>query len=153
MIIEIQKISAEGSTYQGELAPAILDLENDKFIQAHKPVQYDLRAEIVTDQVLVSGQIRTELDLLCVACAEFFSTIVQVSSFLRAYSIQSNLETIDLTDEIREEILLAVPYYPRGEVDEHERCKRCGRDTKQIGNVSPPADSPEIWDTLNRLQL
>lgn len=153
MIIDIQKISENGTTYSGELPKEAMDLEGEKFIRPHGPVTYELTAELVSDQLIVRGWVETVLDLMCVVCADFFSTKVAVSSFLRAYPIQTGLETIDLTDDIREELLLVVPYYPRGETDEQERCIECGRRVAKE-HSDPDADQPsDVWDPLNRLKL
>ena len=153
MIIHIPKISPDGSSYTGELPPESLDLKEDKFIQAKSPVRYSLNAEIVSDQVIVRGTVETELHLLCVVCAEFFSTTVRISSFLRTYAIQPGLETIDLTEDLREELLLQVPHYPRGDLDENECCKQCGRNLKNEATSPPPEHPPDAWNALNDLEL
>ncbi len=154
LIIDIQKISEDGSTYEGQLPPEILDLAEDKFIQPEGTVDYALTAQVVSDQLIVQGTIETQLRLCCVRCAEFFSTTVQLSSFLRAYTIQSSWETIDLSDDIREEILLMVPYYPKGEVDENEVCKECGKCMRsEEAESSAERDTSGVWDSLNQLQV
>ncbi len=153
MIIDIQKISAEGSTYSGDLPHDVLGLEGDKFIRPAGPVGYHLKAEIVSDQVIVSGELEAELELMCVVCADFFSTMIVISSFLRAYPIHSGLESIDLSADIREEILLAVPYYPRGEPEDRETCRRCGRNLRPGPDKPPPGDPSEVWGPLNRLKF
>lgn len=153
MIIEIHKISEGGSRYTGELPPESLDLEGDKFIRALVPVRYDLTAEIVSEQVIVQGAVETELDLLCVVCAEFFSTTVRVSSFLRAYAIESGMETLDLTEEIREDILLVIPHYPRGEPDETDHCRQCGKNLQKKEEPRAAESPSALWDPLNRLKL
>ena len=63
------------------------------------------------------------------------------------------METIDLTDEIREEILLEVPYYPRGERDENDVCKECGRAASELEIPPPPESGSGVWDSLNDLKL
>jgi hypothetical protein len=153
MIIEISRISAAGSVYRGSCPPAIMDLEGDRFIRVTRPIHYEIRVEIVSDQVLVQGTVETELDLMCVACAEFFSTTVRVSSFLRAYPIQSGLERIDLGPDFREELLLAVPPYPRGAVDEHDRCTVCQRVVKALFDPGASGTGPGgVWDSLDGLK-
>lgn len=153
MIIDIQKISEGGTTYEGEMPPEYLDLEGDKFIRPKGPVRYELSAEIVSDQIIVQGWVETELDLLCVVCAEFFSTTVRVSSFLRAYAIESGMERLDLTEDIREDVLLVIPHYPRGDVDETEHCRICGRNLRKKQKARSAESPAEIWDPLNRLKL
>lgn len=153
MIIEIAKISEQGSTYTGELPAEVMDLEGDKFIQPDGPVAYELNADVVSDQVIIQGWVEARLKLLCVVCADFFSTTVRVSSFLRAYPIEPGLEVIDLTGDIREDILLEVPHYPRGAADEQEQCRECGRDLKEKEPEPPAGSPPDLWNPLDQLKL
>ncbi len=154
MRIELAKISEGGSTYTGELPAEAMDLAGDRFIRPGGPIEYELTATIVSDQIIVTGWMETTLELLCVACAEFFSTSIRISSFLHAYPLQAGQETLDLTADIREDILLAVPLYPRGHVDDQERCMACGRDVRQLprlaGEETPP---PDCWGPLDNLKM
>ncbi len=154
MIIELPKIAEGGSTYDGELPSAIMDLDADKFVQPSGPVAYVLTAEIVSDQLIVTGQVETTLKLLCSVCADFFSTTIRVSSFLRAYPLEAGQEVVDLTEDIREDILLEVPNYPRGNIDEDGHCRTCGRDVKRLlGPDKGPEPPPDCWGPLDDLKM
>jgi len=153
LIIPIAKIQADGSSFKGELPPEALDLEGDRFIRPKVPIRYDLRAEIVSGQLLVQGTVETELDVLCSSCADFFSTSIQLSSFLHACAVDPGLEVVDLTEDIREDILLEVPNYPRGPLDECGCCLVCGRDMSKREDPGPEETPPETWAALNQLKL
>jgi uncharacterized metal-binding protein YceD (DUF177 family) len=153
LLIPIARISEDGSSFKGELPPEAMDLEGDRFIRPKGPIHYDLRAEIVSGQVLVQGTVETELDLLCAACADFFSTTIRLSSFLHAYAIDPDLEVLDLTEDVREDILLEVPHYPRGQLDELGCCMVCGRDASKQEVTRPAEAPPETWSVLDKLNL
>lgn len=112
MIIEIFKLSPEGSQLVGEDPGEILELENDKFAHAAGPVKYDLFAYMAPHELIVKGTLTAELSMLCGRCAEFFSTFITVSSFLHAYPVAEGVDKVDLTPDIREDILLEIPSYP-----------------------------------------
>jgi uncharacterized metal-binding protein YceD (DUF177 family) len=151
--IRIARIGEAGSDYEGAMAPASMGLEGDAFIRAEEPVRYRLHAELVSGQVVVRGELETELGLLCCACGDFFSTTTRVSSFLHAYAVESGVEKIDLTDDIREDILLQVPLYPSGPLDEHACCRICGRDRSEPVEKHSSETAPDVWNALNRLKL
>lgn len=154
MIIDIPKIAEGGSTYQGELPPEIMDLAADKFVQPGGPISYALTAEIVSDQLIITGQLETTLKLMCAVCADFFSTSIRVSSFLRAYPLEAGQECLDLTDDIREDILLEVPNYPRGNIDAEGHCLTCGRDVNRLLKPNGEDESPpDCWGPLDNLKM
>jgi len=153
LLIPVARIAEDGSSFTGELPPEAMDLEGDRFIRPKGPIRYDLRAEIVSGQILVQGTVETELDLLCAACADFFSTTIRLSSFLHAYAIDPGLEVLDLTEDLREDILLEVPHYPRGRLDELGCCMVCGRDVSKQDEPRPTEAPPETWAALDKLNL
>lgn len=62
------------------------------------------------------------MELECVRSGLFFSTIVSESAFLRDYSTEDLREGVDLSEDIREALVIQIPSYP----------------------VSPEAQSPEF---------
>lgn len=113
MKIEISKISEDGSFYEGEEPAEILELEQDKYARAAGPIRYALEARRVGHEVVVTGRLEVPVNLLCGRCAEFYSTTLEVSSFLRAHEFSDGQEELDLTEDIREDVLLELPSYPR----------------------------------------
>lgn len=112
MIIDIPKISPEGSTFVGEDPGEILALEQDKFAHHDGPVKYDLFAYLSSHELIVKGSLSAKVALRCGKCAGFFSTTLTVSSFLHAYPISERVDQVDLTEDIREDILVEIPTYP-----------------------------------------
>jgi len=112
MIIEIAKLSPEGSQLNGEIPGSILELEEDKYAHSDGPIEYDFFAYVVSHELIVKGTLKAPVSMLCGRCAEFFSTFLTVSSFLRAYPISDGVEKVDLSSDIREDIILEIPSYP-----------------------------------------
>lgn len=150
MIIDIPKLPLEGATFTGELPGAILQLENDKFVQAGGPVRYALFVYPVSQELIVKGTLEAPVNLLCGRCAGFFSTNLVVSSFLRGYPITEGLEKLDITEDIREDVLLEIPTYPRCGYEGTGMCPNSGvnLDDMQV-KALPRLDNP--WGALDKL--
>ncbi|MEM7396967.1 MAG: hypothetical protein AAF492_31970, partial [Verrucomicrobiota bacterium] len=74
-------------------------------------MHYDFFVQVVSGKLVIQGRISSELSMECTRCAQFFSTIVTDSSFLRDYEITGGLDQVDVTGDIREAILLNCPSY------------------------------------------
>ena len=153
MIIEIAKVSPEGSHYTGEESPEILDLENGQGSRAREPVKYDLVARVISGQLVLQGKIEAELDIECSRCTDFFSTTVGDSSFLRAYDLADDTETVDVTPDIREEILLRLPHFPICRDDCKGLCPQCGKDLNKGACECGPPSRGDSWRALDNLDV
>ncbi len=150
MFIEIAKLSPEGSPLTGEIPETILELENDKFARGDGPIEYDLFAYVVTNELIVKGTFKAPVKLLCGRCAEFFSTFLTVSSFLRVYPISDGVEKVDLTEDIREDILVELPTYPACAWRGEGVCPHSGVDMDELKRFAqPPGDI--TWGALDEL--
>jgi len=156
MIIEVTKISPGGSEYDGEESPTILDLGNSPHLRIEGPISYHLRAEVVSRELVVTGRIGVRVAQECGRCAGFFSTTLQDSSFLRAYPVPEGVETVDLTEDIREDILLLLEPFPVCSPVCKGLCPRCGKNLNEGACSCKPGEGdegPGSWSELDRLRL
>ncbi len=153
MIIEVPKISEEGSRYQGVEGEKILDLETDPLCREDGFAAYDLFAQVVGSELIVRGTVSVPVKLRCSLCADFFSTTLADSSFLRACPLAPGQDVVDLTDDIRETLALMIPLYPRGEPDEHGCCRVCGRDLSKGFSFSDGTKEDLRWSGLDKFSL
>ncbi len=154
MIIEISKISPEGSRYEGEEPPDILELDDDARTRPTGPIRYDLHIEKVGGELVVRGTLGVPFEIECSRCTDFFSTSLAVSSFLRAYEVPEGTETVDITEDIREDILLNLPPFPVCSPDCKGLCPKCGKNWNE-GRCSckPDAAGGGAWSALDKLKL
>lgn len=100
----------------GTLPGSLLDVEHEASIRNVGEVSYDLTAEKVGEEVLLRGRVAAPMELECVRSGLFFSTIVQDSAFLRAYSISDlpgGLQGgLDVAEDVREAVVIEIPLYP-----------------------------------------
>ncbi len=96
----------------GELPGKFLELEGEPSIRNISPVEYQLQAELKGSEVLVTGEVKAQMELECVRSGAFFSTIIQESAFLRDYSTEDSGESLNLSEDVREAVVILIPAYP-----------------------------------------
>jgi uncharacterized protein len=153
MIIDVPKVSPDGTRYEGEESPEVLGLGENKLIRVASPIRYDFFAQKVSAELVVTGTMSVELSVECVRCTEFFSTSLQDLSFLRAYEIPEGVEKIDLTPDIREDILLELPAYPVCTPDCKGLCPHCGKNLNGGACGCRPPSGGSEWTALGGLKL
>jgi len=154
MIIEVARISPEGSSYTGEEPASILELQDNPLIRAEGPVHYDLSAQLAGPELVVQGTLSIPLALECSRCAGFFSTTLKLSSFLRAYEVPDGTETVDLTADIREDILVDLPTVPLCSPTCKGLCPQCGKNWNEGPcSCKPASGEAGGWSALNGLKL
>lgn len=113
MIVQIREIPDEGLHLQGESQKDIFEL-NEEGVSVAGPMKYDLQATIPGDSLLVMGEVSAPFELRCSRCLESFEQTISVPEFTFCEPVEGRA-TIDLTDSIREDILLALPIHPHCE--------------------------------------
>ncbi|HEY5620980.1 MAG TPA: DUF177 domain-containing protein [Pontiella sp.] len=153
MKILVARIPEEGSHYEGDEDASIMQVEEEQFVRNPDDVHYSLYAQRVSDELVVRGTLDVGLELQCARCSEFFSTTVGVSDFLRAYPAPEDTDSVDITEDMREEILLHVPGFPLCSEDCKGVCPRCGTDLNKGSCDCKMEDGPGAWSVLDGLNL
>jgi uncharacterized protein len=150
--IETTQIGENGLALEGEEPGALLDLANDPVARENGPVRYALTVEPAGAELVVRGEVEAPVRLRCSRCAQFFSTTVRVSSFLHAYEWAEHPETLDVSSDVREDVLLEIPGFPLCNEACKGLCARCGRNWNEgaCGCVSPE-DTLSPWVALDGL--
>ena len=133
---------------EGEEPSSILDL-HEPDIRPAGPVRYALDVGLSGSGLFATGQLAVDLDLQCVNCLEAFRYPLKVDQFACQVEL-TGTETVDLTEPIREDILLALPPHPH--------CDWNGeRDCKGAFNCATESDESQtgrdVWGALDQLKL
>ena len=149
--IETSQIGENGYTVEGEEPGDLLDLARDPVARSLGPIRYELTVEAAGAELVVRGWAETELRLRCSRCAQFFSTTARVSSFLHAYESAEHPEFLDVSDDVREDLLLEIPGFPLCQAGCKGLCARCGQDLNEgaCGCV-PSEEGPSPWSALDK---
>lgn len=153
MKILVARIPEEGSEYTGQEPGSVMNVDGDQFIRNPQAMEYSLYAQRVSDELVVRGKLEVGVDLQCARCSEFFSTTVTVSDFLRAYPAPDGTDSVDITDDLREEILLHVPGFAVCGEECKGRCPSCGIDLNKGSCECKAEEGPSAWSALDGLNL
>ena len=150
MKIRLTKFPVEGLHLEGEEERDILELE-DPNVRVLSPVRYSLDAGLSDGGLFATGSLAVDLELECVRCLKRFEQTVEVPDFAVQVELGTS-ETVDLTPEIREDILLALPPHPHCDWNGADCCAGV-LEIKKIHESEPPADLGEKnpWKTLDHL--
>lgn len=153
MIIHLPTIPESGLQFSAEEPGEILELrEGDEFC-AIGPVQCDLYAQVVDGLLIVRGTLSVPLAVSCARCTQIFSTTLTDSSFLRDLPVVAGIEEVDLTEDIREALLLSLPHFPLCREGCKGLCARCGEDLNGGSCPCRGMETGGAWSALNQLKL
>lgn len=140
----------------GSLPPEFIDLAEEDAFAPDGSGSYDLTAMLVSGGVLVSGSASTPLKSICGRCLEEISFTLDSSKLQLFFEIEEEQEILEIDEDLRSELLLALPMNPLCSNDCQGLCPVCGTDLnksqcKCIKEDTASAVSP--WSTLDDLDL
>ncbi len=145
------QIPREGSTQvSGDLDPAILNLELTEWT-ATSPIRFSVEVSLSGGDIYGLGYAAIDLDSTCVKCLEAFSTSLEIPD-LALHKEADGRELVDLTDELREDILLLLPSHPRCDVNGNRECSASFRTAPQAPLADEPVDRSDAWNVLDQLK-
>ena len=152
--IDLRSLPDGGKDISGQEIPAFFALDPKDSIQAVSPLKYDLHVERDGKELLISGSLDATFSLECGACMERFDYRVELPDYASEVEIAKD-DTINLTDTIREDTLLALPSYPRCEAGnvQPRQCPAEGRFEQVLETApdEPQSAGPGVWEALNKL--
>jgi len=150
MRIYLYDLPPEGGVFEGDLLPDIVESSDEDPVQCAGPIHYRLHAVVVSDELLVDGTLDTPLRLHCRRCDCVFAGALDPLAYHYDQSVVSAPEYVDLTDDIREAIILAFPSYPICDPACKGLCPQCGANWNETTcDCKPPADNR--WAALGGL--
>lgn len=140
----------------------------DTGVELTEPLHVDLTVRFVGDGVLARGTLRTAVRLACRRCLVSVDRPVDTTVDLlfeslsdddaaevgdEVYALPARGTELDLSEAVREQLLLQVPAFVLCREACAGLCPQCGADRNQgdCGCVPPKAESP--WDALKKLKL
>ena len=124
MKINVSRIPAEGLQDHATYDPSTMDMERDD-IHLREPFDVDALITKMESELVVKADIRCALRMTCARCLEDFSSSLTTDAIFH-YKVQST-DVVDITDDVRQEILLAYPMFPVCQPDCKGLCGICGQ--------------------------
>ncbi len=109
--VYLSEVTEEGLELSGTLDDSIYGFE-DEFLKPFAGLRYELGVLHVGSELLVRGRIEQDFEAVCSRCGEDFDFTVKIPDFAASFEINEKTEFVELTTEVRECILLALPTYP-----------------------------------------
>jgi len=155
VIIELGRISEEGILIEGEEPGEILDLGDSGEIAPAGPLKYSLQVQYVTHELLVQGTLSAKVRFICSRCADFFVREVRDDEFFYERPVENLNTTVDLTDELRESIILAFSNFPVCRESCRGVCPQCGvnRNKKKCGCKEPKEEHWSAFSGLEKIEV
>ncbi|CAN5884320.1 MAG: DUF177 domain-containing protein [Gemmatimonadetes bacterium] len=150
---------------RGEIAPDD-PIWDGAELSAREPFAVDLTARAVGGGVLVQGALRGKLQLECRRCVSTVEWTLddEVSLWFEplaseeaaegeVYPLPERGDELDLTEPLREQILLRLPQYVLCSEECRGICAHCGADLNEgdCGCAEEPTPGP--WDALKKIKF
>ena len=124
MKIHVNTIPAEGLRDHATYDPRTMDMERDD-IHLDEPFEVDAFMTRAEPELVVTVEIRCPLRLSCAKCLEDFTWVLTTRALL-SYKVKPT-DVVDITDDVRQEIMLAYPTVPICRADCKGLCGSCGQ--------------------------
>jgi uncharacterized protein len=151
MKINVKRIPAGGETLQGIEPPAIMELDEPDVRFPHE-IAYDFLAQIQGNALLVTGALRTTATLRCSRCLAVFDLALQVGQFVFHQDLHGE-DFVDLTANIREDIILELPQRALCRQGCKGLCARCGKNLNEGDCQCEPSRVEMRWHVLDQLKF
>jgi uncharacterized protein len=152
--IDLRSLPDGGKDIQGTEPASFFGLAEGDAAQAISPLTYELHIERDGGEILVTGRLEASFRLECGRCLEPFEIRLVLDTYSAEIPIEKDM-TINLTDTVREDTLVALPSYPRCE-DGNVHSRPCPAEGKfepapETAPVETENAGPGVWDALNKL--
>ena len=151
MKINVKRLSVEGEQFAGAEPPTIMELEEEG-LQFRHDIRYQLLAQIQGDALLVTGRLETVGTLCCGRCLQEFEQPLVVPAFVFHQELAGD-DFVDLTPQIREDIILELPQRALCGESCKGLCPVCGADLNKRSCRCAVRRDDARWAALNQLKI
>jgi uncharacterized metal-binding protein YceD (DUF177 family) len=149
MKVHVLQIPPEGRHYEGKEPSDVLELDSER-TRAISPIEYSLDVGLSDGGLFATGSLSVEVECECVRCLEKYRRPLEVNDFACQVQLEGR-EMVDLTEYMREDILLALPAHPHCDWNGEKVCKAQFRDA--TSDAEPLDDHRDVWKGLDQLKL
>lgn len=153
LLIDVARLEKDGETYTGVVDDAVLEMADNELIRPFAGIRYDLFVQLFGTELLVRGTLEQDFEAVCSRCGADFDFTTTVDDFTASLEINEKTEFADLTDELRQSIILSLPSYPVCRQDCQGVCATCGKNLNEGPCTCDHAEHDSRWGALDGLQL
>ncbi|MGC1480388.1 MAG: hypothetical protein WA771_07785 [Chthoniobacterales bacterium] len=149
--VHLARIPNDGAVQvDEEIDAAFLDLAETEWT-ADSPVRCSVQFTVSGGDIYAIGTASLDLSACCVKCLEDFETTLTLPD-LAIHKEPDGRELADLTDELREDILLLLPSHPRCDVDGKRECPVTFRTSPEAPLATERTPRPDAWNALDEFK-
>jgi len=154
LTVDVARLAKTGERLTGELDGAVLDLgDTAGLIEPAGGIRYDLNVEPIGSELLVRGSASVAVAFICSRCAGRFETQIRESAFVASYPLEEMTDSVDLTADLREAMILLLPGYPVCQEGCCGLCPRCGTNLNQASCRCKSEDADGRWNALDVISI
>ena len=156
--LHMSQLEKHPVTLSGEEPAEFLDLGPRASFSVASPMHYELRAQLLSGGILVTGSLHYRISGECGRCLKEVSPEIRVSDFAIDVD-RPDTEELDISEAVREEALLVLPFNLICSDDCKGICGQCGADLNEGDCGCPPEEEPgpppgeSPWAALDQLNL
>ncbi len=124
MNIYVSQVPAEGRKDHASYDPATMEMDRDD-VHLVEPFEVELFTTLAGEELVVTADIHCPLRMSCARCLEEFASMVNPTAIF-SYQVEPN-GVVDITDDVRQEVILAYPMMPLCRPDCQGLCNTCGQ--------------------------
>ena len=150
----VSRLEKESVEVESDEPAELLELDPTAGYAAVAPVHYHLTAQLISGGVLVSGRASTKIAGECTSCLDPVEQRVETPPLELFFELEPGQEECDVTEDIRAEMLLALPMNLRCSEECRGLCPVCGANRNREKCSCTPSGGPAgVWSALDDLKL
>jgi uncharacterized protein len=149
--INVKRIPVDGEAFDGSESPEFMEMSGPD-MAFEQPVQYQLHAQLQENALLVTGRLQTKATLRCSRCLKMFQQVLVVGQFVLHQELIGE-DFVDLTPQMREDIILEVPQRALCQPSCKGLCPVCGKDSNKDACGCKVSHEDLRWHALDQLKL
>lgn len=151
--INVRGLTDEGIAFEGDVTAGDLDIQDEERLSVATPFHVTLHAGTVRGGVLCQGTVSGALRCRCDRCLGYYTAALNDIPICHHYENPEE-DVIDLTADVREDILLAFPEWTVCQDDCRGLCANCGQNLNvRACDCHQEATGESPWGALDRLKL
>jgi uncharacterized protein len=136
MKIYVNQIPEEGLTLRATYDPAALDMERPD-VHLAEPFEAEAVATKADQELIVAVDVRVPARLTCARCLDEVSSVLTAQAVFN-YNVEPT-DVVDITDDVRQEVILSYPMVPVCRPECKGLCSVCGQNLNAGACVHQPA--------------
>lgn len=152
LIVDLARLDEDGEWYRGETSPEVLELGASEWLTPQGGIVYALFVQALGTELLVRGEVRQRLACVCARCADSFETEAVEPEFVASFEIPGEEAFMDLTEAVREAIILTLPSYPVCRDACRGLCQACGANLNRTACTCRREGRDSCWSALDVLE-